>query len=169
VFDPCAHKRYFPLLPLLAESIKRTASFVLSRVCCVTAVWHREMQSVVLCGLQSYKRIRTETWWQPVKIFREFRCPSGGGSGSTVFPQLIFRRFRKLGKNDYYFRHVCPSVHPDGTTRLLRNGFSWNLIFDFFFRKSAEKIQVTLKSDKNNGYFTWRPVYNYYNISLSSS
>jgi len=25
------------------------------------------------------------------------------------------------------------------------------------YRKSAEKIQVLLKSDKNNGYFTWRP------------
>ena len=27
------------------------------------------------------------------------------------------------------------------------------------FRKSVEKIQVSLKSDKNNGYFTWRPIY----------
>jgi hypothetical protein len=27
-----------------------------------------------------------------------------------------------------------------------------------FFRKSVEKIQVSLKSDKNNGSFTWRPV-----------
>jgi hypothetical protein len=25
-----------------------------------------------------------------------------------------------------------------------------------FFRKSVEKIQVSLKSDKSNGYFTWR-------------
>jgi hypothetical protein len=27
-----------------------------------------------------------------------------------------------------------------------------------FFRKSVEKIQVSLKSVKNNGYFTWRPI-----------
>ena len=27
------------------------------------------------------------------------------------------------------------------------------------FEKSAEEIQVPLKSDKNNGYFTWRPIY----------
>ena len=26
------------------------------------------------------------------------------------------------------------------------------------FRKSVAKIQVSLKSDKNNGYFTWRPI-----------
>jgi len=27
------------------------------------------------------------------------------------------------------------------------------------FRKSVESIQVSLKSDKNNGYFTWRPIH----------
>jgi hypothetical protein len=37
----------------------------------------------------------------------------------------------------------------------------------FFFRKSGEKIHVLLKSDKNNGYFTWRRVCVYDNISLS--
>jgi hypothetical protein len=37
------------------------------------------------------------------------------------------------------------------------------------FRKSVEKIQVSLKSDKNNGYFTWRPMYIYDYISLNSS
>jgi len=35
------------------------------------------------------------------------------------------------------------------------------------FSKSAEKIQVLLKSDKNNSYFTWRPVYIYGNVSPS--
>jgi len=29
--------------------------------------------------------------------------------------------------------------------------------------------QVLLESDKNNGYFTWRPVYIFDHISLSSS
>ena len=36
-------------------------------------------------------------------------------------------------------------------------------------RKSVEKIQVSWKSGKNNGYFVWRPVYIYYHISLISS
>jgi len=27
------------------------------------------------------------------------------------------------------------------------------------FLKCVEKFQVSLKSDKNNGYFTWRPIY----------
>ena len=37
------------------------------------------------------------------------------------------------------------------------------------YRKSPEKIQVSLKSDKNNGHFTWRPIYIYDYISLISS
>ena len=35
------------------------------------------------------------------------------------------------------------------------------------FRKSVEKIQVGLNSNKNNGYFTWRPPYIYDNTSLT--
>jgi hypothetical protein len=31
------------------------------------------------------------------------------------------------------------------------------------------KVQVSLKSDNKNGYFTWRPMYIYGNISLDSS
>jgi len=43
--------------------------------------------------------------------------------------------------------------------------------FDLFsiFRKSAEKIPVSLKSDKNNRYFTWRQKYIFDHISPSSS
>jgi hypothetical protein len=37
------------------------------------------------------------------------------------------------------------------------------------FRKSIEEIQVSLKYDKNNEYFTWRCTYMYDNISLNSS
>ena len=36
-------------------------------------------------------------------------------------------------------------------------------------RESFGKIQVTFKSDKNEGYFTWRPIYCFYHISLISS
>jgi len=37
------------------------------------------------------------------------------------------------------------------------------------FPKSVGKIQVSVNSDKNNGYFTWRPLYIFYHISLISS
>jgi hypothetical protein len=51
-------------------------------------------------------------------------------------------------------------------TQLPPEGFSWYLII---FQKSLEIIQVSLKSDKNNGYFTRKPMYIYGNISLNSS
>jgi len=37
-----------------------------------------------------------------------------------------------------------------------------------YFSKIFEEIQVSLKSDKNNGYFSWRPMYIYDHISLFS-
>jgi hypothetical protein len=51
-----------------------------------------------------------------------------------------------------------PSVRQHGTTLFPLNGFSciwyWRNV-----RKSDEQIQVSLKSDKNKGYFIWRPIY----------
>jgi hypothetical protein len=40
------------------------------------------------------------------------------------------------------------SVCPHGITRLPVDRFWWNLMFELFFRKSVEKIQVLLKSHK---------------------
>jgi hypothetical protein len=57
---------------------------------------------------------------------------------------------------------------PHATTQRLLYEFSWNFTFDDF-RQSIQKIQVSLKSDKNNGYFTWRPMYIHDNISFSCS
>jgi hypothetical protein len=62
---------------------------------------------------------------------------------------------------------VCLSVCPHATSRLPLDGFSWNFIFEDF-RTSVENTQILLKSDKNNGYFAWRPMY-IYDISLRSS
>jgi hypothetical protein len=42
-------------------------------------------------------------------------------------------------------------------------------IFLSIYWKSVQKFQVLLKSDQNNGYFTWRPTYTFYHISLVSS
>jgi hypothetical protein len=33
------------------------------------------------------------------------------------------------------------------------------------FRKSVKKIRVSLILDKNNGYFTWRPIYDFYHLA----
>jgi len=61
------------------------------------------------------------------------------------------------------------SVHPRGTTWFPLDGLSWNLIFEYILKKFVERIQVLLKSNRNNGYFTWRPIYIFYHISLCSS
>jgi hypothetical protein len=37
------------------------------------------------------------------------------------------------------------------------------------FRKSVQNIQVSFKSEKNNGFFTWRPIYFCDHISPNSS
>ena len=52
---------------------------------------------------------------------------------------------------------VCLSVHTE------RLGSHWmgfpEILYLSFFQKSLKKIQVLLKSDKNNRYFTRRPIY----------
>jgi hypothetical protein len=69
---------------------------------------------------------------------------------------FTFRNVRKISKNYYWLRRNCPSVRPLGTTWLPLAGLSWNLVFEHFpKKKTAEKIQVSLKSYKNNSYFTY--------------
>ena len=69
--------------------------------------------------------------------------------------QLIQRKNASVA---FIHFQAYPSVSPH-RTRFLLEGFSWNLISEFFFQKSVAKIQVPLKSDKNTRYFTWRPIH----------
>jgi hypothetical protein len=74
--------------------------------------------------------------------------------------------FMKLRKADYWLCHVCPSA------RMEQLGSNWTDFHDIgylsvFFRKFAQKIQVSLKSDNNNFYFTCRPIYIRYCTSRS--
>ena len=62
---------------------------------------------------------------------------------------------------------VCLSVHME---ELISHWKDFQKIWYLgIFWKSVNKIQVSLKSDKNDGYVTWRPTYIYDNISLNSS
>ena len=76
----------------------------------------------------------------------------------------IFRRVSKTAKSDYWLRHV----RPHGTDQLPLDGFLWNLTYYTRFRKSVEKIRLSLKFNKNNGYFTCRRFDIYDDISLNS-
>jgi len=62
---------------------------------------------------------------------------------------ICFRRVLKIAKSDYLLRHVRPPVRPYGTTRLSLDGFSRIFLYLRIFIKSVDKIQVSLKSEKN--------------------
>ena len=63
------------------------------------------------------------------------------------------------------------SVRP--SVRIEQLGSHWTDFHEIWYLSilvtSDEKIKVTLKSDKNNGYFTWRPTYIFHRISLNYS
>ena len=80
----------------------------------------------------------------------------------------LIRRVRRIAKNDCELRiAVCLPV------RMEQLGSDWTDFHEIWYfsivRKSVEKIDVLLKSDNNNEYFTWRPMYIYDNVSLISS
>jgi len=59
---------------------------------------------------------------------------------------------------------VCPSVcSSHEATRLPLDAFLWNLVFEDFYIS----CQVLLESDKNDGHFTWRPMYLYISLNCS--
>jgi len=83
---------------------------------------------------------------------------------NSMFYFSLSRGVRKIAKSDRQLCDVCR--------------FAWNnsaptgWIFmkfgiDDLKKNSVEGIQVSLKSDKKYGYFTWRTVYIYDNMSPS--
>ena len=89
--------------------------------------------------------------------------------GSNYLLSCIVRGFRKIAKKTTIsFMSTRLSVRLHASIRLPLDGFWWNWYLSFF-RKCVEKIQVSLKSDKNNGHFTWRRFHIYDNISLNYS
>jgi len=64
----------------------------------------------------------------------------------------VFTSLRKMARSDCRIRHVCLSVCRRGT-RLPLQGFSRNLILDYF-SKICRESQKPFKPDNNNGHFT---------------
>ena len=79
---------------------------------------------------------------------------------SSFLFKLLFMLFRKIAKSDYWLRPVCPSVRPIRNVEL---GSHWTDFHEVCYfgssQQSVEKIQISLKSDMNIGYCTWRPIY----------
>jgi len=75
----------------------------------------------------------------------------------------IFRHIRRIAKSDYWLRHVCSSVRP--STSMEQLGSHWTDFHEVWylsiFRKFVDEIAVSLKSVKNNWYFTGRSIHVY--------
>jgi hypothetical protein len=121
----------------------------------------------------------------PPMLFQQLKVRCGKGHRSsflfpggfhTVLPHLFpfyiscapfFGMFTKLWKATISFIvSVRPSVHME------QLGSHWMDFHEIWylsiFWKYVKKIQVSLKCDRNNMYFTWKPTY-IYDISLNSS
>jgi hypothetical protein len=104
---------------------------------------------------------RTEVKNERSEYSTPFYLHDGHVANLTV---LFLGAFAKLRKTTISFvMSVRLSVRPHGTTQPPLAGFSWNLIFENF-RKSVEKIKVSLKWTRING--TWRPIHKFYHISI---
>ena len=58
------------------------------------------------------------------------------GDVFTVRRELVYRHVHKIAKSDYQLRRV--SVRPHGATRLPLDGFSWNVVFEYFAKICPE-------------------------------
>ena len=76
----------------------------------------------------------------------------GSAAGLPAVYVSVFKRVLKMRRATVSSVMACRlSVRPHGKTRVSLHGFLWNLVYINFFRKSIEKVNVWLKSDKNNG------------------
>jgi len=80
---------------------------------------------------------------------------------------ILLGVFAELRKAIIKLHRVCLSV------RMEQLGSHWmefhHIWYMNIFRKSIEKIPVWLNSDKNNGYFTLRPMYIYDSVLQRSA
>jgi len=59
-------------------------------------------------------------------------------------------------ESDYQPRHMCPPVRME---QLCSHWTDFHeILYLNIFLNSAKKIKILLKSDKNSGCFTWRPI-----------
>jgi len=83
---------------------------------------------------------------------------------------IIFRSVSKIEKIDCYLTMAgCLSVYPSYARRtsapigtIFMKFYVWGL-----FENLPKKIWMSLKSDKNNWYFTWRPMYIYDSTNMN--
>ena len=132
--------------------VLRKIGSVMSSSCCYVRgrACVRECACVWVSHLSTFERAD--------RFSPTLRCEHRRATQCRVFFYFffIFWRVRKIAKNDYELRHVCPSARLSVPVQQL--GSHWTEFHEILhlsiFRKSVEQIQFWLKSDKNNGHFT---------------
>jgi len=91
-----------------------------------------------------------------------------GAGWQAVCTQLVTARSCSPDDGHNYARNMLrlkfDNKHRISCILLVSLSSNYDILYLRFFRKSVEKIQLCLKSDIHNGYFTWTPVYNHDNI-----
>jgi len=82
---------------------------------------------------------------------------------------ILSDTFAKLRKATISVVFICLSVRLSPRKNSAPNGHLMKFDIWVFLGKSIRKIQLSLKYDKNNRHFTWRPVYIYDSPSLNYS
>jgi hypothetical protein len=118
-----------------------------------------------LCNLGSLSSLGSEIVFCVNKIgksilfyysCKNFRCRDTKSWITLYIPNVLFRHVSNIEKSEYWPRHVsvCLSVCPGGRTRLSLEGFSWNLILEYFSNICREYSNL-IKILQEWGYCTW--------------
>jgi hypothetical protein len=95
-------------------------------------------------------------------------CTSTSPYNSIAYTvNLFLGALAKFRKATFSLSSFLLPVFLRGANRSQPDGY-YEIWYFSIFRNSVEKIKVSLKSDKNNVYFTWRRMYIDDNISLNS-
>ena len=104
------------------------------------------------------KVIRCQVWLHVDLLHWSVVDQSKSGTSKC---SVSFRCSSKIAKRDCYF-HFRPLARMENLGFHLK--YFHVILYFIIFPKSVEKIQVSLKSDKNEMFYTCRPKHTYHNI-----
>ena len=121
---------------------------------CLPCRMSRRIRCDVVCELHTGAHSRQVMYVTRYLMFKiEETEENNTQSSAMVLISVSWAAFAKLGKATFSFMSVCPSTW-NNWTPTGRNLMKLDLWA--FFRKSVGTFKVSLKADKNNGYFARR-------------
>ena len=119
----------------------------------------------------SSKRQISESWKGEQNRKKNINTPCAQNAGFSLLGAFVKVWKATISLVMSFCQSVCPSVCVCVRMELFGSHWTdfreiWNLRI---FRKSVDRVQVSLKSDKNNGHCIWRPTQTFDNIPLNSS